>query len=93
MPKQFTRKRPAGDDYEADGGFVEDAPKSKKTKAAGNVKAASSKSNAKSQDSESQYWEVCKIRSFPYGSHGLNRCLARTYPPRATERVQGQAAY
>jgi hypothetical protein len=62
MPKQFTRKRPAGDEYEADGGFVEDAPKSKKTKAAGNVKAASSKSNAKSQDSEPQYWEVREPR-------------------------------
>jgi len=60
MPKQFTRKRPAGDEYEADGGFVEDAPKSKKTKAAGNAKAATSKSSAKSQDSESQYWEVRK---------------------------------
>jgi hypothetical protein len=59
MPKQLTRKRPAGDDYEADGGFVEDAPKRKKTKA-GNAKAATSKSSAKSQDSESQYWEVRK---------------------------------
>jgi hypothetical protein len=59
MPKQFTRKRPAGDDYEADGGFVEDAPRSKKTKAAGNAKAATSKSSAKSDNSESQYWEVC----------------------------------
>jgi hypothetical protein len=92
MPKQFTRKRPAGDEYEADGGFVEDAPKSKKTKAAGNVKAATSKSSVKSQDSESQYWEVCEISSRRYRSHELIRCLARTYPPRATERVQGQAA-
>ena len=58
MPKQFTRKRSVGDEYEADGGFVEDAPKNKKPKA-GNVKAATSKSTAKSQDSESQYWEVC----------------------------------
>jgi hypothetical protein len=63
MPKQFTRKRPAGDEYEADGGFVEDAPKNKKSKAAGNVKAATSKSNAKSQGSEPQYWEVRKSRS------------------------------
>lgn len=57
MPKHFTRKRPAGDEYEADGGFVEDAPKSKKTKA-GNVKTATSKSITKSNNSEPQYWEV-----------------------------------
>ena len=59
MPKQFTRKRPASDEYEADGGFVEDAPKSKKTKAS-DAKAAPSKSNTKSQDTESEYWEVRK---------------------------------
>lgn len=67
MPKQFTRKRPAGDDYEADGGFVEDAPKSKKTKAS-NTKAATSKSTAKSQDSESHYWEVCEPKARRYKS-------------------------
>jgi hypothetical protein len=91
MPKQFTRKRPASDDYEADGGFVEDAPKSKKTKAAGNVKAATSKSSAKSDSSEAQYWEVCKLISCQYRSYELIRCLAWTYPPRANQRVQGQA--
>ncbi|GAB7324723.1 hypothetical protein MBLNU13_g08582t1 [Cladosporium sp. NU13] len=59
MPKQYSRKRSAGDEYEADCGFVEDAPKSKKTK------AATSKSNAKSQDSEPQYWGL--------GSKGTRR--------------------
>ena len=59
MPKQYSRKRPANEEYEADGGFVEDAPKSKKTKAS-NVKAAASKSSKKSQDAEPQYWEVRK---------------------------------
>jgi hypothetical protein len=53
-PKGSSRKRAAVDDYEDDGGFVEDAPKSKKTKAAP-VKEAKSKTEA----SESQYWEVC----------------------------------
>lgn len=65
MPKQLSRKRAASEDYEADGGFVEDAPKSKKTKAS-NVKATTSNSNAKSQDSESEYWEVRKPRSLLY---------------------------
>jgi hypothetical protein len=52
-PKGSSRKRAAVDDYEDDGGFVEDGPKSKKTKAAP-VKEVKSKSEA----SESQYWEV-----------------------------------
>lgn len=50
------RKRAASNEYEADGGFVEDAPKTKKTKAV-------PKSSAKTEDSESQYWEVCGKRS------------------------------
>lgn len=75
MPKQFTRKRAASDEYEADSGFVEDAPKSKKTKAS-NVKAATSKSNEKSQDSESEYWEVRKSWSHRYKGSKLIRCLA-----------------
>jgi hypothetical protein len=58
-PKGSSRKRAAVDDYEDDGGFVEDAPKSKKTKAAP-VKEAKSKTEA----SESQYWEVCESRTF-----------------------------
>ena len=58
MPKQHARKRSAGEDYEADGGFVEDAPKSKKTK------AATSKSNTKADDSAPQYWEVREPSSY-----------------------------
>lgn len=50
------RKRPASDTYEADDGFVEDAPKSKKTKA-----IPQSKSGGKTAESENEYWEV----SFP----------------------------
>lgn len=50
MSKNFSRKRAASDEYEADGGFVEDAPKSKKTKAAA--------SQSKGKDSDSEYWEV-----------------------------------
>jgi hypothetical protein len=58
-PKGSSRKRAAVDDYEDNGGFVEDAPKSKKTKAAP-VKEAKSKTEAP----ESQYWEVCVSRVF-----------------------------
>ena len=60
MPKQVSRKRAASEEYEADGGFVEDAPKSKKTKAA-NTKDTKSKSTSKSKDSESRYWEVREL--------------------------------
>lgn len=60
MPPKGSRKRAASEEYEADGGFVEDAPKSKKTKAAP-VKEAKSKSSAKSEDSENQYWEVSQV--------------------------------
>jgi hypothetical protein len=60
MPKQLSRKRAASEEYEADGGFVEDAPKSKKTKAA-NVKDTKAKISPKTEDSESQYWEVREI--------------------------------
>lgn len=44
-------KRAANDDYEADGGFVEDAPKSKKSKAA-------AAGDSKGKDSDAEYWEV-----------------------------------
>lgn len=48
-----SRKRGASDDYEADGGFVEDAPKSKKSKAVAG-------SSAGKGDSENEYWEVSR---------------------------------
>jgi hypothetical protein len=86
MPPKGSRKRAAVDDYEDDGGFVEDAPKSKKTKAAP-VKEAKGKTEA----SESQYWEVCTSRAFVCKSQ-LMKLTARTHSPRADQRVQGQAA-
>jgi hypothetical protein len=67
MPKQLSRKRAASEEYEADGGFVEDAPKSKKTKAA-SVKETKSKSHSKSEESESQYWEVSAPRSHQHNT-------------------------
>lgn len=51
-PKFYGRKRGPVDEYEADGGFVEDAPKSKKSKAGNQTKAAND------DGSGSQYWEV-----------------------------------
>ena len=57
MPPKGSRKRAASEEYEADGGFVEDVPKTKKTKAAA-VKEAKPKSSAKSEEAESPYWEV-----------------------------------
>lgn len=62
MPPKGSRKRAASEEYEADGGFVEDAPKSKKTKAA-SVKEAKPKPSPKSEDLESQYWEVGESRA------------------------------
>jgi hypothetical protein len=50
------RKRPASESYEADGGFVEDAPKSKKTKAT--TGGAKNKSSAAKEETESHFWEV-----------------------------------
>jgi hypothetical protein len=50
------RKRPASDTYEADGGFVEDAPKNKKSKAA--PSGSKSKSGGTKEEAESEYWEV-----------------------------------
>lgn len=58
MPKQPSRKRAASNEYEADGGFVEDAPKSKKPKAS--ASETKSKAAAKSQDSDEIFWEVSK---------------------------------
>ncbi|KAM0717889.1 hypothetical protein Q7P37_006221 [Cladosporium fusiforme] len=52
MSKQVSRKRAASDEYEADGGFVEDAPKSKKNKA----------SESKGKASDPQYWELSRTR-------------------------------
>jgi hypothetical protein len=78
-PKGSSRKRAAVDDYDDDGGFVEDAPKSKKTKAAP-VKEAKSKTEAP----ESQYWEVRGSRTFGRKPE-LIGLTARTHSPRADQ--------
>jgi len=90
MSKQFSRKRAASEEYEADGGFVEDAPKSKKTKAT-NVKDTKPKSSPKSKESESQYWEVRRLRSINT-HYETDSILAWPHPSRPAQRVQGQAA-
>jgi hypothetical protein len=55
------RKRPASESYEADDGFVEDAPKSKKSKAV--PSGTKNKSSAAKAAPESHYWEVCSPQS------------------------------
>jgi hypothetical protein len=55
------RKRPASESYEADGGFVEDAPKSKKSKAVSS--GTKNKSSGAKEEPESHYWEVGVLSS------------------------------
>jgi len=55
--KMPPRKRPASETYEADGGFVEDAPKSKKSKALPSG-PKSKNGGARKEETESEYWEV-----------------------------------
>ena len=59
-PEGSSRKRAAPtEEYENDGGFVEDAPKSKKGKQSSGSKVA----NGKQEDDEGNvYWEVSIIR-------------------------------
>lgn len=57
MPKQAnSRKRVASENYESDDGFVEDAPKSKKSKKS-SAKAELDLSMQK-DDEGNEYWEV-----------------------------------
>ena len=56
MPKQLSRKRAASEEYEADGGFVEEAPKSKKSKAV--PSGTKNKSSGAKEEPESHFWEV-----------------------------------
>jgi hypothetical protein len=56
MPMTASRKRGATD-YEADGGFVEDAPKSKKSKASTATSSTVTAGVQKDEDG-SDYWEV-----------------------------------
>lgn len=53
---QGSRKRAAAEDYDSDGGFVEDAPKTKKNKS-GTAKASVNYEMQKDTDGN-QYWEV-----------------------------------
>lgn len=63
MPKPLSRKR-VSDEYESDGGFVENdetaPPKSKRSKAgaAGNSGGIRSGSGALKDDDGNEYWEV-----------------------------------
>ncbi|KAK4613719.1 Putative RNA polymerase II transcriptional coactivator [Fulvia fulva] len=54
MPPKKSRKRAAEEDYESDGGFIEDAPKSKKSKATSQVVNLE-----KQQDDDgNDYWQI-----------------------------------
>lgn len=60
---------PKREQYEADGGFVEDAPKSKKRRSAGNeLKSTEGKSTVNTdmqKDQEgNEYWEVREFEMF-----------------------------
>lgn len=58
MPPKKSRKRAAEEDYESDGGFIEDAPKSKKSKATSQVVNLE-----KQQDDDgNDYWQVRVMR-------------------------------
>ncbi|QIW94903.1 hypothetical protein AMS68_000421 [Peltaster fructicola] len=60
MPKPLSRKRVASEDYESDGGFVEDAPKSKKSKA---TSEAGTGSFGQLKDEEGgDFWEITRTR-------------------------------
>lgn len=72
-PKPLSRKRAVEEEtYESDGGFVEDAPKSKRTKntAANELKQKDGKatvSTATQKDDEgNSYWEVSTASCTPY---------------------------
>ena len=56
MPKEASRKRAAAEDYDSDGGFVEDAPKSKKSKGA--TAKPSVDMEMKKDDDNNEYWDV-----------------------------------
>ena len=81
MPKQLSRKRAASEEYEADGGFVEDAPKNKKSKAASEAKG---KASTKSDESSSQYWEVGGPAALQCGTN-LTWQTAWTHAPHSAQ--------
>ncbi|EME42281.1 hypothetical protein DOTSEDRAFT_154955 [Dothistroma septosporum NZE10] len=54
MPPKKSRKRAAEEEYDSDGGFIEDAPKSKKTKAA----AQAANLEVQQDDDGQEYWQI-----------------------------------
>lgn len=59
MPKKEARKRVAPtNEYESDGGFVDDAPKSKKSKNATASSKPAGASEMHNDEGGNEYWEV-----------------------------------
>lgn len=77
----MAKRQLAKDDYESDGGFVEDAPKSKKQK-----KQLSSEVQKDADGNE--YWEVRSSRS-PHSVRSPDKRVALWQASRANQRVQG----
>ena len=69
------------EEYESDGGFVEDAPKSKKQK-----KELSG--GVQKDDDGNEYWEVRALRSM-CARHCFDTRLALWQTPRSDQRIQG----
>jgi hypothetical protein len=82
MPPKSKKRASKADDYDSDGGFVEDAPKSKRTK------TAISK-DKQVDDDGNPYWEV----RFSRGSSTMQaNCLSALWKaPRHLVRVQEHA--
>lgn len=87
-PKGASRKRAAAtEEYDNDGGFVEDAPKSKKSKQTSNSKAVS----GKQEDEEgNEYWEVSIPSSSRTLSSGIDAVIAVTHKAHTNIGVQGR---
>lgn len=82
MPPQSKKRVSKADDYDSDGGFVEDAPKSKK------AKTAISK-NKQVDDDGNPYWEVRFSKRS--STMDADRCSALWKTPRHPIRVQEHA--
>lgn len=78
MPKRSNKQ--VGD-YESDGGFVEDAPKSKKQK-----KELSG--GIQKDDDGNEYWEVRMLQSPAWAMSHIGAAFRQTPP--AGQRVQGK---
>ena len=58
MPPKKSRKRAAEEEYDSDGGFIEDAPKSKKSKAT----TQAVNLELQQDDEGNSYWQVRFMR-------------------------------